>query len=289
MNLDASAIVLRPRTLAEVLDLACRFCAVHVGLYLRVGAVVLLPGYALCLALRYGLDWGWSATWAAAAALAMVAQGAFTVLVSRQLFAETLTAREVLGAFGRRLGSYLGALLVSRAALAASCLPLLVALPFTWTHVLFQHEASLLEGAGPFASMRRSSRFIRSRAAVAFQMLVLLLVAQASFIAAAELFGDGLLDGILQLGAPFGALFADGGTPFALLGLFASVPYVATARFLGYIDLRTRSDAWDVQIRFMAIAAKAAADGDLPRAPGETAQDAPAGGPARSGRRRRAA
>ena len=30
---------------------------------------------------------------------------------------------------------------------------------------------------------------------------------------------------------------------------------VATARFLAYIDGRTRQDGWDIQLRFMAIAA----------------------------------
>ena len=29
----------------------------------------------------------------------------------------------------------------------------------------------------------------------------------------------------------------------------------ATARFLAYIDGRTRQDGWDIQLRFMAIAA----------------------------------
>jgi hypothetical protein len=256
MKLDAAAIVLRPRGVAEVFDLACRFCSVHAGVYLRLGAAVLLPGHALCLALHHALDWGWGATWLAAAALATVAQGAFTVLVSRLLFAEALSARAALAAFGRRLGPYLGALLVSRFLLAAACLPAFLGLPFAWPPLLFQHEATLLEGAGPLASVSRSSRFVKGRGGVAFQALLLLLLAQAAFVGAAELFGDGLTDGILQIGNPFGSLLEDGGTPFALLGFFASVPYVATARFLQYIDLRTRADGWDVQVRFLALAAR---------------------------------
>ena len=40
-------------------------------------------------------------------------------------------------------------------------------------------------------------------------------------------------------------------------------PWVATARFLQYVDGRTRADGWDIQLRFMAIAA---ADGEHRRA-----------------------
>ena len=48
MNLGASAIVLRPRTLAETFDLACRLsCSIALSLYVRLAAVVLLP----CLAI----------------------------------------------------------------------------------------------------------------------------------------------------------------------------------------------------------------------------------------------
>jgi hypothetical protein len=36
------------------------------------------------------------------------------------------------------------------------------------------------------------------------------------------------------------------------------IPYVATARFLAYLDLRTRSEGWDIQTRFAAIALRAA-------------------------------
>jgi hypothetical protein len=269
-----------------VMDLACRFGAVHAGRYVRVGVAVLLPCFALCLALRYALDWSWMHTWIAAAALATIAQGAFTVLVSRLLFAEALAAREVLSAFGRRLPSYLGALVVSRAVLGASCLPLFLLLPFAWTLMLFQHEASLLEGAGPIASARRSARFIKNRGGTGFQLLLLLLLAQAGFVVAAELFGDGVIDGILQLGQPFGSLLSDGGTPFALLGFFVSVPYVATARFLEYIDVRTRADGWDVQVRFMAIATKGPTQADPRPAPEGAAPDDPHPTPAKPRPRR---
>jgi hypothetical protein len=256
MNLGASAIVLRPRTLGEVLDLACRLSiSLALGLYARLSALILLPIFAGCLALRYAAGWPWAAVWTVAVTAGGVAQGVFTVGVGRLLFSEELRAGQVLRLFGRRLGSYLVMLGLSRMLLAASCVPFFFGLPFAWPRVVFVHEASLLEGAGPADAIRRSNRFIAGRGASVFGALLALLLTQAAFVITAELLGQGLVKEVLQLGEPFGALFSDGGSPYALAGLLLSVPYVSTARFLDYIDARTRADGWDIQLRFMAIAA----------------------------------
>jgi hypothetical protein len=180
----------------------------------------------------------------------------FTVAVGRLLFSEELGAGQVLRLFGKRLGAYLGMLIASRTLLALSALPFLIGVPFLWPRLLFVYEASLLEGAGATAAVQRSARFITGRAAEVLGALLALIVTQAGIVACVELLGQGLVQEVLQLGAPFGALFWDGGSPYALAGFFLSIPYVATARFLHYIDARTRSDGWDVQLRFMAIAAR---------------------------------
>jgi hypothetical protein len=67
----------------------------------------------------------------------------------------------------------------------------------------------------------------------------------------------GVVSYLLQAGEPFGSLLQDGGSPYALAGLFLATPLVASARFLSYIDGRTRRDAWDVQVRFLGIKAEA--------------------------------
>jgi hypothetical protein len=256
MNLGASAIVLRPRKIAEVLDLACRFSiSVAFGLYARLTVLILLPVLAGCLLLRYAAGWRWLAVWAVAVAGGSVVQGIFTVAVGRILFSEALGAGQVLRLFGRRLGSYVGMMLIGRTLLAASCLPLFMGLPFAWTPLFFVNEASLLEGAGAFDALRRSSRLVGDRPFPVFGALLSLLLTQAAFVLTAELLGQGLVAEVLQLGKPFGSLFSDGGSPYALAGLLLSVPYVATARFLTYVDARTRADGWDIQLRFMAISA----------------------------------
>jgi hypothetical protein len=191
-----------------------------------------------------------------AVALGSLVQGIFTVAVGQLIFSEALTARKVLALFGRRLGSYLAMLFVSRSLLALSAVPFLLGVPLAWPRMLFVHEASLLESAGPTDSIRRASRFIAGRGSSVFLALIALLATQAGFIITGEFLGQGLVAEVLQLGKPFGALFTDGVTPYALAGFFLSVPYVATARFLHYIDSRTRSDGWDIQLRFMAVAAE---------------------------------
>lgn len=256
MKLDQAAVVLRPRTLAEILDLACRLaCGAALGLYLRLAALVLLPCLAVCLVLRHALGWSWPAVWLVAAGLAAAAQGVFTIAVGRLLFSEELGARQVLRLFARRLGSYLAMLVASRAILALAAL-VVIGLPVAWPKLLFAHEASLLEGAGAADALRRADRFVAGRWSDAFGVLLALLCTQAGFVIAGELLGQGLVDQVLQLGRPFGELYPTGGSAYALAAFLLSVPYVATARFLHYIDARTRADGWDVQLRFMAIAAR---------------------------------
>lgn len=256
MNLGASAVVLRPRSLGEVLDLACRLCVTRAfGLYARLSLAILAPVLAACLSLRYAAGLDWIATWIVAVAGGALAQGVFTVAASRLLFSEELTVGQVLRLFGRRLSSYLAMIVLSRLVLAVACVPAFIGLPFAWTRLFFVHEACLLETASPAEGLRRSNRFVAMQGASVFGALVSLLLAQGGFVLVAELLGQGVLSDVLQLGKPFGALFTDGGSPFALVGLLLSVPFVATARFLDYIDERTRADGWDIQLRFLAIAA----------------------------------
>jgi hypothetical protein len=256
VNLGAAAVALRPRGLSEILDLACRLCvSLAFGLYARLSAALLLPLFAGCLLLRYALSWPWAAVWAIAVAATSVLQGVFTVGVGRLLFSEELGARQVLRLFGRRLGAYLGALSLGSMLLVASCVPLFAGLPFAWPHLVFVHEACLLEGAGPTDAIRRSSRFISGRAFPVLGALLTRFITQAAFVITAESLGQGFVSDVLMLGKPFGTLLSDFGSPFALAGFLLSIPFVSTARFLSYIDARTRSDGWDVQLRFMAITA----------------------------------
>ena len=255
MNVAESRIVLRERSVAESLDLACSICGSGaLSLYVKLAAVVLLPGYTLCLLARYLLDVSWLTLWLVGWAFGSIAQGVFTVAASRWLFGSA-SVGEILRAFGRRLWSFFWAWLAAALYVAASA-ALVIALPYAWAHVLVAREASLLEGASPIAAIQRGARFVRSDVGRALSMQAALGLAQLACVVLAELLLDGVANGVLQLGAPPDRLFAQFGSPYALLGLFVSVPYVATARFLAYIDGRTRGDGWDIQVRFLAMAAQ---------------------------------
>jgi hypothetical protein len=166
-------------------------------------------------------------------------------------------ARRVWGRFARRLVPYLGILLVSRLLLGASLLFFPV-LPFTAVCLMFVREVVLLEGAPVFGGIGRSFRFVRRQAGASMGLLLATLLAPAALAVGAELLGDGLVAQVLQLGSPFGKMFGEGwqgGSGYALLGFFLSIPVTASARFLKYIDIRTRKEGWDIQLRFTAVAA----------------------------------
>lgn len=256
MRLDRCVFALRPRTAVESLDLACRVLAGPARrTYATLAAIVLLPAYAACLGLRYGAGVGWPWVWVVAIALATVAQGTFTVAVGRLAFTDDVTASVVLRTAAKRYPSFVTALVARLVVLAATSLSLFIMTIPALSMLLFVPEASLLEGAGPVAALRRAG-LGRSVGAEMWRVVLLAFV-QGSIVLSADWLGDGVVDGVLQLGSPFGTLLGDGGSAYALLGLFASAPYVATARFLLYIDERTRLDAWDVQVRMMAVGAGA--------------------------------
>ena len=266
MNLDAARIVLRPRGVSEIFDLALRFATAPAAkLYAKLAAITLLPAWALCVAARYALEFEWAGVWTLALLLVTPLQGVFTVAIGRMMFAEEVSPREVLGQYFRRLPAYLGTLIVSRMMIGvASIAAFLLVPPFwMWARCMYVHAACLLEQAGPVDAIGRAARMVARNLVSAVGSLLLLSLAGAGFIFVAEtLINVGLFEFMLQVGRPFGSLFDTGGSVAALAGLFLAVPYWTTVRFLSYIDLRTRRDGWDVQLRFMAIQARARAEAE---------------------------
>ena len=253
MNLQQARIVLRPRKAAEIFDLTLRWCtSVGGALYLRLGAALLLPAALGCYALRIVGEQPWEVVWLVAVGLAMVLQGPFTIAASRLMFEPSVTAWAVVRQFVSRLGAYLVALVLTRM-LQALGLLVVVALPWTWAAGAFVHEAVLLEGHGALAGVRRSSRFASGQYGTVLWMGMGLLTALLLSIVAADQGGGVLFDFVLQVGRPFESLFDDGGSLTAMLGFFAAVPFLASVRFLHYIDARTRRDGWDLQFSFFAL------------------------------------
>lgn len=258
MNLEGARIVLRTRTPSEIFDLAIRFCAsLALPLYLRLAAIVLVP----CMLATGGFhlyvgEGDWTATWAFAAALAALAQGVFTVAASRLLFDSRPRVGPILWHTLKRSPALLGALLMHGVMLALG-LFIVVGSFLVWIWHTFLYEAVLLEQQGPGAAIARAGALLKRRFGAGLMVCSGSAAIVGLFVACSEALGQGLFDFVLQLGKPFGEFDLDegNGTPFMVIGFFASLPLVATARFLSYIDGRTRQDGWDIQLRFMSVAA----------------------------------
>jgi hypothetical protein len=254
VNILASRVPLRIRGVPEILDLAFVFAAGNPRVYYRLMALLGIPLLGIFAAARYALGWPWVYVWLLAIPTGALAQGVFTTAAGELLFAENARARSVLRSFVLRLSPYLGSLVLSRA--IASFVAIIPFFARLLGRAAFVREAVLLERASSGQALARSASLVRRQEGPCFAMWMSLLLMQGTFVAAAELLGHSVVEFSLQLGRPFGSIM-EGGSLYALIGFVASIPYVATARFLKYIDIRTRKEGWDIQIKFTALAAEA--------------------------------
>jgi hypothetical protein len=251
MNLRDAQVVLRPRSLSDLVDLGFRVNAAHATANLRLAVWLLLPPFIVCALLHHATR-SWWLVWPLAVALCGIAQGAFTVALGQRLFTSEASAGAVLKRFARRVPSYLWTVIATRVLLLLSAL-LFVVMPVVWARLLFVHEAALLEQAAAGEAIRRSNQLGQGHRGALLGFWIILTVVPFAGVILAETLGQAAVENVLQWGAPFGRLWNDGGSLYALAGLFASVPLAATLRFLQYIDLRTRDEGWDIQLRFAAL------------------------------------
>ncbi len=247
-------VAFRERTLLDVLDLALRFCAAHPVAYAKVALAVLVPGWAVSCALaRAG---GWWLGWVVAIALAAFADAPFVALASRLVFEDEVDTADVLGAGLRALPRLAGVRATQLTAALASSL--IFGLPWLYLGpmLLFCVEVIVLERTGVSATIVRAHRIAGARFGAALSAMVLLLTMRIAAALVADVAGREILAGVLEITPPPSA-FHVGGSWLALLGWWTVVPLAATARFFTYLDIRTRSEGWDIQTRFAAIAARA--------------------------------
>jgi hypothetical protein len=255
MDLMRAHVALRERPLLDVLDLAVRFCAAHAGTYGRLSLAVVVPAFgASWLVARFG---GWTLGWTAALVMGAFADVPFVVLASRLVFEDEVRARDAIAIAARALPR----LLVVRGAqlLAIVASGVMLGLAWLWggTVTLFVVEVVVLEHAGIRPAFARASRIANSRFGAALATMLLLLVAPVAFALVADVAGREVLQSLLQVKPPPPVLHA-GGSELALFGWWAAAPFLATARFFVYLDIRTRTEGWDIQTRFAAIAASGA-------------------------------
>jgi len=255
VNLLEARVALRPRPMSDLLDLAAPFCFANRRLLLPLAMAVVAMGGLIAWVCRMKLGWDWDAVWLVVTGYDLLTIGLYTQAAGELLFrrAEDVRAAQVLGRFLRRFPSYLIARVVQVLVLTLSTV-LLVPLPIFAARFFFVGEAVLLESGSPFGSLARSSRLVLFRTFSCLGLALSALCAPFFFALAAELIGGALVEMVFQMGRPFGSLFADGGSAYAVAGVLLSAPFVAAAGFLAYIDMRTRKEGWDIQLRFMALA-----------------------------------
>jgi hypothetical protein len=258
VNLLASRVVLRQRSLADVLDLAIPFCLMNKRPLGVLSLIVLGPLAALAAYLRISRHWDWDDLWLLIGVVAFVLDGVFTVALGELLFQEPrkVHVRAILRRFFRRLGACLVAYVARAVVLVASAV-LLVMPFFLAPPSMFMTEALLLENATLGKALERSRALARNRMFGCLGLWLATLTLPAFGAIAMDAIGNAVVGIVLQLGRPTGELFEQGGSGFAVLGALLCIPVAAAMRFLYYIDLRTRKEGWDIQLRFVALAEQA--------------------------------
>jgi hypothetical protein len=255
MDLSRARIVLRQRSVLDVLDLALRFFVEHAGSYARVSAVALLPAAIVSWGVAQTAGWAWG--WIVTVFLALLVQTPFTALASRLVFQPDVRVRDVLGTSLRALPRVVALRVVQVLAVGIGLMLFLV--PGVWIGILlfFIVEVAVLERATFGQAMSRSRRIMAGQSGQALVAVLALVGLHLAAIAIGDEVGRAVLVDLFQFSAPE-TLWTAGGSTLALLGFWLFVPYVATARFLVYLDLRTRSEGWDIQTRFAALALRSA-------------------------------
>jgi hypothetical protein len=255
VNLLEARVALRPRSMSDVLDLAGPFCMGNRRLMGRLALVHVSVGAGLAAVCRLRLEWAWPSVWLLVAAYLLLTNGIYTLAAGELLFRrpDEIRVWTLLRRFVRRFPSYAVARILHLTGLAI-CAAIVLPLPVFAARWFFFGEALLLESASPLASLTRSSRLVLFRSGPSFGLALASLCAPFLFAVATDVMGNVVVHLLLQMGQPLGSLFENGGSGFAVVGVLLSAPFVASASFLGYIDMRTRKEGWDIQLRFMALA-----------------------------------
>ena len=299
MDLMRARVALRERPLLDVLDLAIRFCAAHARrLREAVAGRRSSPRFAVSL--------GGGATSAAGGSAGRrrwsspsFAGAPFVALASRLVFADAVRhARGARHRAARRSRGSSASASCSSLALGASAASSL-GLPWFW----LGHASCSSSSRSSSSSRRGVGAHARARAAPRQRPLRRRGPARCSCCSwrpigaamLADVAGREILQGLLEVKPP-PSMFHAGGSWLALAGWWAVAAAAGqTARFFVYLDIRTRTEGWDIQTRFAAIAARAEAESagarerSAPRAPRRARggrRDGAPRGPRRGPRRR---
>jgi hypothetical protein len=239
VNPFACHLALRPRDPLDVLDLTVVLVRARWRPLARFAGAVLLP---LSLVFGFAAWWSEGAWWLGLAALAVgpAVQAPLTLLAGRLLFAEDSSVVEAFRGVGERASALLGVVAVAAGVVLVSSLTCFVGAPLFLGPLAFSGEAALLERVDAGRALRRSARLAAAQPAAA-TAVVLGRVALTLWCAVT-----------FELGEPFGAALDGACTPYLLSGVLVAHALHGLYRLLVYVDARTRSEGWDLQVSLRA-------------------------------------
>jgi hypothetical protein len=250
MDLRDARVVLRERRLLDVLDLALRFIVAHAASYAALCAIVLVPCGVLSLVIA--MHSGWALAWLVALMLAALAEIPFTILGSRLVFSAEVPLEGVLIAALKKLPRVF--VVRSLQVLGVLAGLTMMFIPGVWIGVstFFIAEILVLEEASVGGSFSRAQRMLSGRFGDALMAASLLSLLHFGAVFLGDRAIATVLTDLFQVSPPPKLGDRDGGV-LGLCAFWLFVPYVTTARLFAYLDLRTRTEGWDVQVRFAAL------------------------------------
>lgn len=258
MNPNLCRIELRPRSPLAVFDLTWRLLAKRGGSFVRLGLLLLLPVWLISLPIGWWFDWHWGVA-VVVLAIGTVLRVPFSLLAGRLMFADEVPVWGLLRELLARWTGLLGLLLLmtgNALAGACTCGVSLVPTALLWVWLpecilLEQRPDSLRRGV--WIAARRSQRLVGQGSSAALAGAVGTVFLVGWFAGLAEACGSTCMGFLLQFGAPFGSPWDFQATPWILFGVLAAQPVIGAYRLLLYVDTRTRSEGWDLQVSLRAL------------------------------------
>jgi hypothetical protein len=251
LNLQNARVALRERGLWDVFDVALRFFVENARAYLWPSLACVVPSAVIASLVGYaaGPEWGWTI----ALLLSLFAATPVTVLTSRLVFEERPATSEILV---KSIGKSLSLIpLRFLQIVAVSVGTIFFVIPGGWLAVLFftTPEVAVAEDSGPVATIARAQRILGAAFGEMATMALTILVGRVAFVFVADIAGRAILEEVFQVTAP-APLWQTGGGVISYTAFFLILPLEAVARFFFYLNVRTKTEGWDIQARFLAIA-----------------------------------
>ncbi len=258
MDILRARVVFRERRLSDVVDLSLRFFVAQWRPYLSLSAVVIAPLLLVTLLLDHELPP--AAVWSLALAAMVLAEGPFTMLASRLVFADEVPLRPLLRDALRMLPRLAFTRLFQGIGLV--CAMFFFVIPAAWvaTTWCFLSEVTLLERPTFGAAYGRASRLVERMSGDVFLLVLASVGLFFAVIVLADSAGSAVMREVLQITPP-ASLFEKGGSgTLSLVAAWLYIPLHTTIRFFTYLDLRARKEGWDIQTRFASIATRESAE-----------------------------